>query len=225
LRNHYNEKSATELYQELIMLKQLHSEDATAFAIRAMECREKILFSSEEEGDTVQYDENQVQRLFQSTIESGIDQEVSSIIRPLLMAKVEVDDVDLLHSINKAQASIQARKQKEKGGSQVARVKAITGEKNEDNSLAKQLRELMSEVSTMRKEIQEVRKKQEEAPPPPPTTDRRCPACIRVGAERCNHYYRCANCAKSGENRCSHCFRCGASGHQSRECNRKPENF
>ena len=56
------------------MLKQLPTEDATAFAIRAMECREKILFCSEEEGnaDSVQYDENQVQRLFQSTIDQEL---------------------------------------------------------------------------------------------------------------------------------------------------------
>ena len=223
LRNHYNEKSATELYQELIMLKQLPNEDATAFAIRAMECREKILFCSDEDGnaETVQYDENQVQRLFQSTIESGIDQEVSSIIRPLLISKTEVDDVDLLNNINKAQASIQARKQKEKGGSQIACVKAITGETNEDN-LAKQLRELMIEVSSMRKEIQEVRKKQEGTTP---ITDRRCPNCVRSGSEQCSHYYRCANCAKAGEERCLHCFRCGESNHQSRSCNNKPLNY
>ena len=41
LRIHYQEKSATELYQELITMKQTATEEAIAFVVRAFETREK----------------------------------------------------------------------------------------------------------------------------------------------------------------------------------------
>ena len=103
LRIHYKEKSATELYQELITMKQQKKEDATTFVIRAMETREKILFASQEEGE-VSYGKTQVQKLCLSTIDSGIDEEVAIIIRPCLDA--DVDDIQLMQEVNKAEASL-----------------------------------------------------------------------------------------------------------------------
>ena len=115
LRLHYQEKSATELYQELINMKQERKEDAPTFVIRALETREKILFASKEEGE-MSYDTKHVQTLCLSTIESGIDEDVAAIIRPYLDGGL--DDIDLLQEVNRAQASIKMRKQKsELGGS------------------------------------------------------------------------------------------------------------
>ncbi len=46
LRSHYKEKSATELFQDLMTLVQGPKEDAQAFLMRALNLRQKVLFVS-----------------------------------------------------------------------------------------------------------------------------------------------------------------------------------
>ena len=162
LRIHYHEKSATELYQELITMKQQKKEDTTAFVVRAMETREKILFASKEE-DEVAYDETQAQKLFLSTIESGINEEVATIIRPSL--RPEMDDIELLNEVNRAQGSLKLRLQKSEvsntKGKPTAAVGAIASETTEDSEILKTLKQLqvkMNSVDTLTKDFQKLSK-------------------------------------------------------------------
>ena len=47
LRSHYKGGSATDLYQQLLTMSQYQNEDSVNFFIRAMDCRQKILFAAE----------------------------------------------------------------------------------------------------------------------------------------------------------------------------------
>ena len=105
LRIHYQEKSATELYQELITMRQNSNEEAIAFVIRAFETREKILVASKEEGE-VPYDKMQVQKICVSTIESGINKDIAVIIRPYLTQARMMNDVEIMNEVHRAEGSL-----------------------------------------------------------------------------------------------------------------------
>lgn len=109
LRLHYKEQSATELYQNLVQMKQEKKEDASTFVMRALETREKILFAAKGE-PAVTYDFKTVQSLCIATIESGVDEEIASIIRPFLV--LGTTDMKLLEEVNKAEETLKARKKK-----------------------------------------------------------------------------------------------------------------
>lgn len=147
LRIHYKEKAATELYQELITMRQEKNEDATAFVVRALETREKILFASKEEG-AVQYEKKQVQKLFLSTIESGIEEEIAGSIRPFLL-KTEIEDVDLMHQVNLAQSKLKIRKQKLEPSvnKKVGKVASVGAE--ESSEILKTLKEMKSSLASV----------------------------------------------------------------------------
>ena len=51
LRSHYKEGSATDLYQELLTMSQEPKEDPVNFLIRALDCRQKIIFACREESE------------------------------------------------------------------------------------------------------------------------------------------------------------------------------
>ena len=160
LRIHYHEKSATDLYQEIISMKQQKKEDATAFVIRALETREKIIFASQE-NDEVTYDQTQVQKLCMSSIESGIDAEVAAIIRPSLDPKI--DDIVLMQEVNKAQASLKMRKQKSEGANNNKQMTTTVGAigADDDSDVLRMMKELKSSlgcVNDLKKDMQSLRK-------------------------------------------------------------------
>ena len=78
LRSHFQEKSATELYQELTNMTQRPDEDALAFLLRAFELRSKVCLASGEEG-SLQYDVTLVNGLTAHTIETGLSPENENI--------------------------------------------------------------------------------------------------------------------------------------------------
>ena len=53
LRSHYKEGSATDLYQELLTMSQEPKEDPVNLLIRAIDCRQKIIFASREESEMI----------------------------------------------------------------------------------------------------------------------------------------------------------------------------
>ena len=228
---HYREKSATELYQELITLKQNKFEDATSFVIRAMETREKILFASKE-ADTVAYERAQVQKLCLSSIESGIDEEVAAFIRPHL-SNTSIEDVDLLHQINLAQTTIKMRAQKLESGAIKKNVK-IAGVSNdgESSELLKTLKEVKSElaaVGDLRKEVSELKgelrdlKKQQDGRNCQQYRDQPRYQNRRDNKSTRQRPPQCDACFNADIRDCSHCFKCGGEDHMARGC-KKSEN-
>ena len=51
IHSHYNEGSATEIYQQLLVMTQDSKEDAMNFLMRLMDTRQKILFACKEEDE------------------------------------------------------------------------------------------------------------------------------------------------------------------------------
>eukprot|EP00794_Sanderia_malayensis_P019811 gene19811-21751_t len=62
LRSHYREKSSTELYKNLSTLTQAPNEDAQAFLFRALELRQRVIFTSKEADSKIKYDPEMIQR-------------------------------------------------------------------------------------------------------------------------------------------------------------------
>ena len=64
LRSHYREKSSTELYKALSTLTQAPNEDAQAFLFRALELRQRAIFTCKEADSKIKYDKSLIQNLF-----------------------------------------------------------------------------------------------------------------------------------------------------------------
>ena len=110
LSDYYKDKTATELYQELIKIKQGSYESASDFLMKAMRVRKQCLFASKKD-DSVSYDAKQLQKLFISTLESGIERDVCARIQPYLTDNVS--DLELMHQVAAAEAMLEARMEKD----------------------------------------------------------------------------------------------------------------
>ncbi len=100
LRSHFQEKCATELYQQLTTIVQAPDESPQSFLIRALDLRQKVLFASKEAGVKIKYDESLVQGLFLHSLETGLHHEaVRSKLRPFLQQS-EVTDELLIEQMN-----------------------------------------------------------------------------------------------------------------------------
>lgn len=225
LRIHYQEKSATELYQELITMSQSKKEDPTVFLVRAMETREKILFASKEEGE-VSYDQCQVQKLFLATVESGIDQEVATMIRSFLRTTASADDMMLMNEVSKAQATRKSRLQKSQGDKRRTPVPIDAIELNQPTpTLQKSVETLARDVEKLSAEIASLKSGRADG------LDNRLTSgpyeghnqdSANVNVQR-NRSGKCQACFEANV-RCDHCFKCGEYGHVAYGC-RKSVNF
>ena len=228
LRIHYQEKSATELYQELINMKQLPKETPIAFAVRAFETREKILIASREGGREA-YDEKQVRQLCKSTIETGIDENISFIIRPMLSQPIS--DVDLMTEISKAEALIQLRQQKSGEKRTSVRLNMIA-EKSEDSEVLKAIKgieaklssvdDLKREVRELKAQVGEMKKKRHSSEEnnyrqefdTARFTERKPESMEEKEALSYSYSERkCLSCHNEQKETCHHCYRCGSSEH------------
>ena len=100
LRAHYNQKSGTEIYQELTTMCQSLKEMPQDFLIRALDLSQQVLFASQAEGGTVKYEPSLVHPLFLHAIETGLqDEAVRNKLQPFLQ-KAEVTHKELIEQIN-----------------------------------------------------------------------------------------------------------------------------
>ena len=100
LRSHYREKSSTELYKALSTLTQAPNEDAQAFLFRALELRQRVIFTCKEADSKIKYDQSLIQNLFLHSIETGLrDESVRSKLRPFLQNQAIPDD-ELIAEMN-----------------------------------------------------------------------------------------------------------------------------
>ena len=72
LRSHYREKDATFLHQELAVCHQKGNETPMAFLMRALDLRQKVLFSCQEQGARIRYDREIVQKTFLNALKTGL---------------------------------------------------------------------------------------------------------------------------------------------------------
>ena len=217
LRSHYKEGSATDLYQELLTMSQEPKEDPVNFLIRAMDCRQKIIFACREESENdLRYSPNLVTGLFRRSVETGLlSDAIRGRKRPYLQNS-SVDDEELINQMQLAVLAESERKKKFGLQNKASKVNEISvaeknpqkqakNSENNDKILAA-VEQIKCEVAALKTEIADVK-----------TTN------YEKDKQR-NSFSRpkCESCSKAD---CDHCSYCGSSDHYFRGCkNRKSGN-
>ena len=112
IRSHYKEGSATEIYQQLLVMTQDPKEDAMNFLIRLMDTRQKILFACKEDENELKYSPSLVQGLFRHAIETGlINDNIGTCLRPYAPDPATTDE-DLIQQMQHAVSAETERKKK-----------------------------------------------------------------------------------------------------------------
>ena len=226
------------------------NEDAVSFTIRTFEIREKILLASNEEGE-VPYAKPQVEKLCLSTIESGINKDISLIVRPLLISQ-KATDVDIMNEVRKAEASLQLRQQKEvKKAEKIAvmsseNTQSCQAKSAEESQILKALKSMESKLSSvdeLKREMKQMKgdldalkleermlSKHEIMPGNYTCREEgeteKYPAHVLTNNDSVEQgdSGRCMTCVKKKIYDCQHCFNCGSGSHWYRECRRNPGN-
>ena len=113
IRSHYQEKGATELFQELLELSQGRLDTLQDIVMTAMDLKRKILKASSEAMSGPQYDSQQVQSIFINAIATGMTSEaIRTDIRSYLTE--DTSDETLLECLNVA-VSLETKCQQKAG--------------------------------------------------------------------------------------------------------------
>lgn len=236
LRSHFQEKSATELYQQLTTIVQATEESPQSFLIRALDLRQKVLFASKEAGVKIKYDESLVQGLFLHSLETGLQQEaVRTKLRPFLQQS-DITDELLIEQMNLI-VSTETERQKKFGSASQGRQRKVNNlqaatpstsdvesqsEQDHPNRPVKEKKEpkegkLFTALETVKAEIAELREtlitQQEAKPKERETGNNKDQASRRRRV--------CTKCQEAKEDSCEHCFYCGSSEHFARGCKKR----
>ena len=218
LRSHYREKSSTELYKALSSLTQAPNEDAQAFLFRALELRQRAIFTCKEADSKIKYDKSLIQNLFLHSVETGLrDESVRSKLRSFLQ-NPSIPDEELIGEMNVIFSQEQERDAKLGKKSQkhtFARVEQITSvappqescaqhtEKRRPPESQKSLEATLSAVqaglSELKASFEQFKAQPTQEPQtrsrPPKRPPRGCESCISHNvAEECTHCYICGDC-------------------------------
>ncbi len=191
------------------------------------------MFASKTQRDGETYESNQVQRLFISTIESGIDQEISIRIQQYLVPNIK--DVELTSQITAAETAIRLRKEKDRNSVQNNRgntqVNAVSTGRWNDGGRGRGNRggrggqqqgwiQPRGGFQPRGGGISTTRGFQPRGGLQP-----RGGAQLRGGFQQMNRPPPpiCNACRDANIQWCFHCFRCGGEGHRSFECNGNAE--
>ena len=198
LRIEYKEKTPTEYFQELINAKQQKGEDSNSFVIRALELRDKVIFTAQNEEGSIPYHREQVKRMFLSTLETGLTEEVAMKVRPYLLDPT-VSDITLRNQINKAETSIKMRMMKDgtlKSNDKDAPKTAKVGGVSTEDKMTKLVQDLQKQMDSLQTKMQQ----------------------MSTSAPRTRQRPICDRCKRDGATYCTHCMNCGQEGHTSRGC-------
>lgn len=186
IQSFYKERTATELYQELCQLVQNPKETLQNFVYRALELREKLLFTSNEQ--EVRYDPVLVETQFRHAISTVLREDV-------LMAEVQEllwkykSDLELIQGFNEIAKRNCERTQKLGTTSRKATVAAS---EVHDPTLRSEVQALRAEVHELKCQI-----RQKGTTYTPQKANRR----------------KYEACTKNNHEQCRHCFKCGSEGH------------
>ena len=209
LKTHYQERDATELYQELSLITQGKDETPQGFVMRALDLRQRIIRASAESTEGLQYDDALVRKMFLHAVVTGLENDsIRQDLKPLL--RVDISDEVLLSTLNTAVALEAKRHQKtSRRPTRVTAIGEATLEKSEvkakqspqDNmfqAMAAQIAELKNCVAALQtKDHQSKDQRFRDGPRP-----RGCRPCRAAG---------------QGDT-CRHCFKCGGENHIARGC-------
>lgn len=156
LKNHYGVKNSTELYQNLASICQGPKETPQEFLMRALDLRQKILFSNtqDQSEDNLVYETDHIQKLFLRTVETGLqDENVRVRVRSYLRDS-KISDEELTLKVNHAvstenERARKLRSQNRPKSAQVSQVAEKADDKSQDKIL-KTLETLKAEVETQK---------------------------------------------------------------------------
>ena len=223
LRSHFQEKSATELYNELGQASQGGSEDPTEFLLRLLSLKQKIQFVSKEAGSEIIYDSKLIDSMFKRTLYTGLREDsIRREIQPLLEREMfVVRDEDLIQKLSVIVAKERERQQK--FGRSKARVNSVNtnqntqnpAENNSQGSVSSELKglkeELMAEIASLRTMIVTA-----------PSRDNLGPDDTSESSDRKTRALGCRNCQEKGTGRtCKHCWVCGSDEHFKAGCKQR----
>ena len=155
IRDARNEKSASELHQEMTKAFQTESMEAVPFAIDLMQLSKKIILAATAEG-SIQYTEEQVREEFLHSLRTGLrDVSVKTQIEPLITRGAKITDNEIikkLRVIASEEAERAAKRDQTEGtprkNATVNQTSAIV-----DSGLGEVVRELIEEVRCLRVEV------------------------------------------------------------------------
>eukprot|EP00112_Aurelia_sp_Birch-Aquarium-sp1_P009685 Seg2108.5 transcript_id=Seg2108.5/GoldUCD/mRNA.D3Y31 product="hypothetical protein" protein_id=Seg2108.5/GoldUCD/D3Y31 len=219
LKSHYKEGSATDLYQQLLTMSQNQNEDPVNFLIRAMDCRQKILFACREETETdLKYSPSLVSGLFRQSVETGlVDDAIRMRLRSFLQ-DATVDDENLINEMQLAVLAESERKKKFALSTKVKKVNEISVAENppsqntpktvnNSEKILAAVEQMKCEVAAIKTELAEVKSSQKEGTKPNKTTQRPM----------------CTSCKEAENLSCDHCTICGSSDHFFRGCKKRKQ--
>ena len=207
IRSAYQEKPASELFQDLNKLCQSTNEDSQAFLFRSLGLRQRVLLASEAE-DQIKYDADLVQSVFLHAVRTGLRSDaIRTQMQPLLERSRRATDTELIEKMTIANAEENERcsKQRSEGVEKQKEKAAVKGVNV--SGMEKVLEPLMTTISSMneklmsmQKEMEQLKQTQRQEPQTPSWKRRGCESCTDKGTL------------------CDHCWKCGKSGHISRNC-------
>ncbi len=112
LRVFFQEKTAADLFQELVTHCQAPTETAQQFLLRTLDARNKVLFATQEENVQAEYTNQLVQKSFLKSFETGLrDETLVTNLRPSLRQST-VSDEELMKQVNELATKQAERKLK-----------------------------------------------------------------------------------------------------------------
>jgi hypothetical protein len=198
IRTFHKERNSTELYQEMCTIAQSGKETPQDFLFRALELRQKIIFSDKE--NKVKFDKNLVGQTFRQSVKTGLrDDHIRSELAPVL--KRFTTDEELLQSLNDI-----TRKAAERSSKLGKSVKVASTDRKEDAVLA-ELRALRVEMAELKEKVHSNSKSGSNT-----NTD------ANHGQRKPRRRGICSQCQEKGEFPCSHCFQCFSTTHRKSDC-------
>lgn len=207
LRAHYKEKTPTELFNQLSQLVQQGKEDAPDFLLRALELRQKVLFTSQEECSTAMNDQHIVDRLFCRTVYTGLRSDIIRTEMKPLLDKNSVNDEELIQEMSTL--AMREEEMHKKNKSVDVKVIETTSTESKEKKEAKEGL-FMAEIKQLRAEIASLKETVERTPSSSNTTHMSHPRQHNTGGQ-------CKAC-KNTDRTCTHCWICGSEEHFKAGC-------
>ena len=240
MKSHFKQKSATERYQELCVLRQEANESLQDFLVRALNLKQQIIFVSNATDGSIKYEYSLVQALFPNVVETGLqDESVRAKLHPSLKV-ASVTDEQLMERVNRIM-SAEAEHQNKMGvadrkGARVNQVGTASSLSNQTqpssglvpkgessksqkkepklNTLATALEAVQSNLASLKESFDRVIAPME-----------RNPTRHYASGNRSQFQRRqFSSCTAAGVDNCDHCFKCGSTDHFARGCRRVSGN-
>lgn len=227
LLSHLGEKSAIELFQELMCAKQGEHESPQQFLYRVIGLKQRVLFSSKQTEAEIRYSPETVQGVFLHTVYQGIGHKHSDIrreLKPFLSDNTVTDETILRHvmkittdenerqrrlgSTHRQKYATAHSAQTDGEPVQEANTKRDTTECKNKTDTIKELTEKMDALTKLVDSLAE-------------TVQRGCAhACAspRPKMNKRERQYGCPKCRENNLPDCRHCFSCGEEGHRALGC-------